>query len=150
LQKTVWPCRLQKITAGKFHEILPNNFELYLDGSHNTQGATTIRKFLLQQKNKKVYVIFSMLKDKDCDGFLKKISAQVDNLLAVKIADEPKSRTSQELCEIAKKNKINSATAKNFDDAFKKVFTLDKSSKPALVLICGSLYLAGNFLEENK
>lgn len=146
LQKTFWPGRLEKIKSGKFFEILPKNFELYLDGSHNLHGAATIEKFLRQQKNKKIFVIFSMLQDKDCKGFLKKISSHIDQLIAVTISDEAKSRKAEEISKIAKELGIKSVAAKNFDEAFEKA----KCKEPALILICGSLYLAGSFLGENS
>jgi dihydrofolate synthase/folylpolyglutamate synthase len=161
LQKTIWPARLQKITAGKFYEILPKNYELYLDGSHNLQGAATIQKFLRENKNKKICVIFSMLKDKDAEGFLKKITNDIDELITLEIPDEPKSRKALELQEIAKRIGINTTTAENFYDAITSLTNFDSTKRnhvdgvrkprPAktLILICGSLYLAGDFLKKN-
>ncbi len=146
IKKTFWPARLQKIFSGKFFEMLPKSCELYLDGSHNLQGAGTVIKFLKLQKNKKIFVIFSMLKDKNCEGFLKKISKEVDQLIALTIPDETKSRTTDEINKIAKKIGINSVAAKNFDEAFRMI---GKCDGEAVALVCGSLYLAGNFLELN-
>ena len=150
LQKTFWPARLQKIESGKFFKILPKNSELYLDGSHNLQGSVTLEKFLRQQKNKKIFVIFSMLQDKDCAGFLKKIAPQVDHLVTIEIPQESKSRKAQEIAIIAKKIGIQSESAEGFLEAFKKIFNLKKDDEPALILVCGSLYLAGSFLDQNK
>ncbi|MBM3579179.1 MAG: bifunctional folylpolyglutamate synthase/dihydrofolate synthase [Alphaproteobacteria bacterium] len=135
LKKAHWPARLQKIPHDKF--------ELYLDGSHNLQGAMIVADFLREQKNgRKVFVIFSMLKDKNCEGFLRIISSEVDELITLTIPDEPKSRTAFEIKQIAERIGIKSQIAENFLDAFEKI----KSDEPALVLICGSLYLAGRFL----
>ncbi len=138
LKKTFWPARLQKVSLKN----LDKNFELYLDGSHNLQGAETVLDFLQKQKDKKIFVIFSMLKDKDCAGFLRKISSKVDELIALEIPDEPKSRKADEISKIAADLGMESKTAKNFSDAFEKI----KYDEPALILICGSLYLAGKFL----
>ena len=146
LAKTFWPARLQKITSGKFIKNIPSNCELILDGSHNLQGASTVQKFLKSQKNKKRFVIFSMLQDKDCAGFLNKIKNEVDVLIALTIPDESKSRDKNQILEIAKNLGINTVTANDFEDAFKKINSSESSS---LAIICGSLYLAGKFLEEN-
>jgi len=143
LKKAFWPARLQKISQKISAINLGENFELYLDGSHNLQGAETVANFLRSQKNKKKFVIFSMLKDKDCAGFLHKIASETDELIALEIADEPKSRKAEEINQIAKEIGIKSQIAKNFSDAFGKI----KHSEPATILICGSLYLAGSFLE---
>ena len=184
LTKTFWPARLQKIESGKFFKILPNNFELYLDGSHNLQGAATIQRFLqgkrrtskssarqilkqVQDDNnskisphrhpelvsgsnpQKIFVIFSMLQDKNCEDFLKKIGKETDQLITLTIPDEAKSRKAEEILEIAKKVGIKAMTAENFDEAFEKILPLHKSDEKALILVCGSLYLAGSFLGDN-
>ncbi len=150
LAKAFWPARLQKIIHGKFYRILPENFQLYLDGSHNLQGADTIRNFLKSQKNKKIFVIFSMLKDKNCFGFLKKIASEIDYLVSVAIRDEPKSRKAEEILSIAKKIGIKATTAKNFDDAFRQILSKKNANEENIILLCGSLYLAGDFLQQNQ
>lgn len=144
ITKAKWPGRLQKITAGNLFEKLPKNCNLYLDGSHNLQGAATVKEFLKNTPSKKTYAIFAMLQDKDCAGFLKKIAPEIDQLICLTIADEPKSRKAEEVGQIAKKLKIKSTTAANFSDALTQV------EENSLVLICGSLYLAGSFLSENS
>lgn len=149
LKKTFWPARLEKISRGKFFERLPKSCELYLDGSHNLQGATTVKKFLTNKKNRRKIIIFSMVKDKDCGGFLKKIAGKIDLLIAVEIAGFTRSRDAEEIKKIAKNCGINSTTAKNFDAAFAKIAENVKAAEGALTLVCGSLYLAGKFIEEN-
>jgi dihydrofolate synthase/folylpolyglutamate synthase len=142
LEKTLWKARLEKINSGKFFDKLPNNFELYLDGSHNLQGANTVLEFLESQKNKKIFVIFGMLKNKNCEGFLKIISKNIEQLIALEISEEENCYKTKEIIAIAKNNKINAISAQNFDDAFKKI----KCEEPSIILILGSLYLAGEFL----
>ncbi len=149
LIKTSWPARLQKIEKGKFHKILPSNCELYLDGSHNPQGSQTICKFLEKQKNKKIFVIFAMLQDKDCQKFLENIAPKIDHLFALEIANETKSRKAEEIYKIAKSCKIKSQISQNFDDSFEKISNMIKNNEKNLILVFGSLYLAGSFLEEN-
>jgi dihydrofolate synthase/folylpolyglutamate synthase len=149
LQKTFWRARLQKIESGKFHKILPANFELYLDGSHNLQGAATIKKFLKNQKQPKKFVIFSMLQDKDCVGFLKKISDEVEVLISLTIANETKSRFKEDIQKIAQNLGINALTATDFMDAFTQILAIHNSDEAALIMVCGSLYLAGDFLAQN-
>ena len=150
IKKTFWPARLQKIISGKFFDFLPKNYELFLDGSHNIQCARTILSFLKLQKKTKIFVIFSMLKDKDCEGFLRVIFRKIDHLIAVEIPGEIKSRKLDEISKIAESLRINSGFAKNISDALKQILSLNKSEEKALILVCGSLYLAGNFLEENQ
>lgn len=87
-----------------------------------------------------------MLKDKNCQDFLQKIGGEIDELIAIKIPEESRSREADEIKKIAENLGIKSQTAKNFDDAFGKI----KTDEKALTMVCGSLYLAGKFLEENR
>ena len=150
LTKTFWQARLQKITSGKFFQILPKNYELYLDGSHNLQGASTVKKFLESKKDKKIFVIFSMLQDKNCEGFLQKISPIINQLIALEIPNETKSYQKEEIVKIAKKLQIQSMSADNFNEAFSKILSKNEKEKDSIILVCGSLYLAGSFLERNQ
>lgn len=156
LKKTFWPARLQKINSGKFFNLLPKNYELYLDGSHNLAGANTVADFLKSKKDCQKIMIFSMLKDKDCHGFLDIVKNEIDELIAIEIANEPKSRKSDEINKIAAELQISSRISKDIFSAIKLASggenrneDEDDSKKQTLIIVCGSLYLAGNFLEEN-
>ncbi len=149
LKKASWPARLQKIESGKFFKMIPKNCELYLDGSHNLQGSGTLKKFFNLNKNKKIFVIFSMLQDKDCAGFLQKIASGTDILIALTIPDEAKSRKAKEIVKIAQDCRIKAQEANDFSQAFAQVTQLIKKDEPSLIVVCGSLYLAGSFLDQN-
>ncbi len=155
LLRANWLARLQKITSGRFFAKIASG-EVFLDGSHNLAGAATVFEFLQSKRESKRILIFSMLKDKDCEGFLRKIRSEIDFLIALPIENEPKSRSSEEIVKIAQSLSINSVAVGDFDEAFDFVAKLDEGAKSGssldknkLVLVCGSLYLAGNFLEKN-
>ena len=149
IEKTRWKARLEKIEDGIFAQNLPKNFQLYLDGSHNPQGATTIAEFLENFSDYRKIIIFQMLKDKNCEEFLKIIGNKVDKLLICKIASDYRFRTPQNILEIAQNLQINSMIIENFADGFEKI-QQEFSSQQALILICGSLYFASEFLEQNS
>ena len=149
IEKTRWKARLEKIEDGIFAQNLPKNFQLYLDGSHNPQGATTIAEFLTNFPNHQKIVIFQMLKDKNCEEFLKIIGTKIDKLLIFKIASDTRFRSPQNILEIAQNLQINSKIIENFYDAFEKI-QQEFSSQESLILICGSLYFASEFLIENQ
>jgi dihydrofolate synthase/folylpolyglutamate synthase len=157
LQKVVWKARLQKIIDGKFYQILPKNFELILDGGHNKAGAKTILDWLKAEKKKslktKNYLVCAMLKDKDSEGFLRHLSEQIELLIGLKIKDNNNSKTANKIAQIAKGLDIESYTAISFSDAIgkiKKYHNKNYPNFPARIVISGSLYLAGEFLEENE
>ena len=149
IEKTRWKARLEKIEDGIFAQKLSKNFQLYLDGSHNSQGATTIAEFLKNFPHHQKIIIFQMLKDKNCEEFLQIIGANVDKLLICKIALDSRFRTAQNILEIAQNLKINSTIIENFSEGFEKIEE-EFSSQPSLILICGSLYFASEFLVQNQ
>ena len=149
IEKTRWKARLEKIEDGNFIKKLPKNFQLYLDGSHNPQGATTIAEFLDKFPDYKKILIFQMLKDKNCEEFLKIIRNNIDKLLICQIASDSRFRSPQNISKIAKNLQINSSIIDNFADGFEKI-QQEFSSKPTIILICGSLYFASEFLIENQ
>ncbi len=157
LQKAVWKARLQKITEGNLVKILPKNSELFLDGGHNKAGAKIISDWLKNEIKKypktKNYLICGMLQDKDSKGFLKYFIKQTELLIGLKISEETKSKTAKEICDIAKDLDIKALEAMNFSDAIEKIkkhHLKNYQNLPAKIIICGSLYLAGDFLNLNK
>ncbi len=149
LSKAQWPARLQKIYSGKFYQKLPKNCEIYLDGSHNIAGAETIDDFLSKQKGKKIIVIMAMLNDKDCSQFIKVIASKIDFFISCEIFDEEKSLKSQEIAKIAKERGVlNVKISQNLEQVF-KIITEQEINEDYLVLVCGSLYFAGEFLLKN-
>ena len=146
LIKAKWPARLQKIENGKLKENLTKNCDLYLDGGHNIAGAKTIKEFLKSQNHRKKIIIFSMLEDKNCRDFLNEIKDEIDQLIAIEIENEVKSRDKEEIEKIARSLNIKSQIAQNIEQGLEQV----NDEKDSLILICGSLYLAGEFLEKNS
>jgi len=146
ITKTQWPARLQKIDSGYFIKKIAKNSEIYVDGSHNIQGSQTIKEFLLSKKNKKIYIIFSMLKDKDCYNFLKNIAGLVEQIFIIKINNQSRAMDPKDIFDITKKLNVKSQLIDNFKQAF---FHL-KNNDDSIILVCGSLYLAGEFLMLNN
>ncbi len=156
LQKAIWPARLQKISDGKFYQILLKNFQLILDGSHNPAGARTVANWLKEQQKElpaKNYLVCAMLKDKDSASFLKHLAKQTEMLIGLKISDEEKSKPAKEIVKIAQSFNIKAKTALGFSEAIEEITKYhlkNYSNESAKIIICGSLYLAGKFLEESQ
>ncbi len=149
ITKAKWRGRLQKICNGKFYKILPKNCDLYLDGSHNIAGAEILNHFLSKQKGKKIYAIVAMLRDKDYQNFIKIISPKIDYLIASEIENEKNSLSWEEIYKIAKNQGIfNVDKSANIEDAF-KIIEKHNIEPGSLIIICGSLYFAGEFLQKN-
>ncbi len=156
VQNAKWQARLQDIKNSKLGNLLGSNDELYLDGSHNPQGAETLAEFIItkakQDKKlvikKEVLMIIGMLKNKDSEGFFRKLKeANLENNLkiyTINIPDEINSETPENLSNKAEKYFI-SEPKNSLIDAVKSANFISKNDKR--IIICGSLYLAGFVLK---
>lgn len=146
----VWPARLQPLTTGALASLLPPGAELWLDGGHNPGAGEILGRWLCAQKQP-VHVICGMIKGKDTTQFLAPLAPCVHSLTAVAIEDEPLGQPVEAIAAAATAAGIADAAihqAGNVRDAIERIVK-DRESK-FLILICGSLYLAGNILWQNS
>ncbi len=153
LQKVEWPARLQKITQGALADLLPENWELWLDGGHNDSAgevlAAQLAKWRQEDRSKPVYLICGMLSTKDAKAFLTPMAPYAEVLRAVEIPGEILSFEAGELAVHARDAGLRSVETEK--DIHAALAALARSSSgPARVLICGSLYLAGYVLRLNS
>ena len=137
-QSKIWPARLQKMS------IPTTNNELYIDGSHNMEGAKTVLEFLKSKKATKRIVIYSTLQDKDHQKFLELIAKEIDELIITIIPGEPKSQDPKIIQATA--NDLNISSTINIKP--KIISLLESGNQQQTVLITGSLYSAGFYLDQ--
>lgn len=153
ITKTIWPARLQFIDNGKYYNILSKNSLLYIDGSHNKAGSITVRDFLKKFPHSEIIVILGMIEDKDSKNFIKNITPYTKFIITTEIVNEIKSKKKIDLYNEIKKNKFdekNLFMSNSLDEAFDIARKLTTNNKKYLTLVTGSLYLAGQFIENNK
>ncbi len=123
-------------------ELLSKNPVVILDGAHNPNGIealkNAVRNFL---DGKKITCVMGMLADKDIDSSIKLLDGVFETVYTVPV-DNPRAISSKELAEKCK-GYFKSVTSfdsaeKAFDGAFE-----DAEKNGGAVVICGSLYLAG-------
>jgi dihydrofolate synthase/folylpolyglutamate synthase len=148
LQTVEWPARLQQLYKGPLVESLPNGWELWLDGGHNTAAATaTSQEAQKSWADAPLYLIFGMLNTKEPADFLSVLASQVQELKAVMIPGEPATLSAEESSKAATLVGINASSAISVKDAIQQLAAAPIPR--ARILICGSLYLAGTVLGEN-
>ncbi|MDG1008138.1 MAG: bifunctional folylpolyglutamate synthase/dihydrofolate synthase [Alphaproteobacteria bacterium] len=153
LQTVRWPGRLQKLTRGPMLSALTARLpeaDVYLDGGHNEAAAHILADWLLAQKPRPVHVVLAMLASKAHDPYLAalaRVQAAGRNLHihAVPIADNENALAPQDLVAAARQAGC-AATAQ--DNPAAALATI--SEPDALVLIAGSLYLAGAVLQNHQ
>ncbi|MEE9544070.1 MAG: bifunctional folylpolyglutamate synthase/dihydrofolate synthase, partial [Rhodospirillales bacterium] len=142
-----WPARLQRLAGGPLVDILPDGWELWLDGGHNAAAAGALARQARRWRERPLHLIFGMLRTKDPLAFLQPLAGKVNALRAVAIPGEESSLNAGETAAAAARLGIDAAAAVEVDAALQSL--VDHFPGPARVLICGSLYLAGEVLREN-
>ncbi|MBK6706456.1 MAG: bifunctional folylpolyglutamate synthase/dihydrofolate synthase [Sphingomonadales bacterium] len=140
-----WPARMQRLSPGPLAEILPDGSEIWLDGGHNPDAGKALAGAL--DGSGKLHVVCGLLKNKDALGFLKPFADKIASFQAVPIPGhehhDPKDlcRSLQEELEI-----IEARPSSSVADLLRY---LAQENASVRVLICGSLYLAGEVLKAN-
>ncbi len=148
LQTATWPARLQSLTQGPLADIArKSGAELWLDGGHNPHAARALAAALAgleARASRPLVLVMGMLANKDAPGFLDAFAGLAHSLIAVPIEDHA-SLAPETLIDIAKGRNMDGHAAGNLQSALKTSCAIDPKNPPR-ILICGSLYLAGQAL----
>ena len=128
LEKAHIPARMECISANPL---------IVLDGAHNPDGAMVLSAELKRYSGE-ITAIIGMMKDKDCDDFLKITLCHCKNAVVISVEGMPRSLKAEELKEKAI-TYCDCKTASGYTDAIEKAVELSEG-KP--IFIFGSLYLA--------
>ena len=133
--------RLQEIKSGKLKKLVKNN-QLIIDGSHNEDGARVLNEYL-QTLDCRKHVILGMMANKDHEKYISYFK-DIASFTTIDIPGQPNSISGKELKEKFKNNQ---------NVQYKKKVVQAINSLPLkendLVIITGSLYLAGEMLNLN-
>jgi len=143
-----WKGRLQKLKIGPLVEEAPDGWDFWLDGGHNNSAASAIANWL-KKNSKDNLIIFGMMRNKDARKFLEIIAPYVSALATVKIKSQKNAFSSEELFFLGKEVGIsNLIDLGDIDFSINSIMPF-LSNKSGCILICGSLYLAGEVLENH-
>jgi dihydrofolate synthase/folylpolyglutamate synthase len=147
LAQVSWPARLQRLTRGPLAGLLPEGWQLWLDGGHNPSAGAALALFAEEHWGDRPFdLVVGMLNTKDVGGFLVPLARRARRLRAVGIPGEANALSAEQVATIATARGIASRTA---DSVAAAIADLAGGAGPARILICGSLYLAGVVLAEN-
>jgi dihydrofolate synthase/folylpolyglutamate synthase len=143
----VWPARMQRLVEGPLAEMArAAGAELWLDGGHNPHGARALAATLagLQRRSPRpVVLVCGVLETKDAAGFLAPLAPHADCLVAAPVSSAA-GRAPAAMAELARAAGFRSEAATTLADAVRRACEL--TATPPRILICGSLYLAGDAL----
>ena len=147
LRAVEWPARLQRLTTGPLPALLPAGWELWLDGGHNPGAGKVLAEHFRHWRDRPLHLVFGMLSGKDPIGYLKPLAPAVTRLRGVTIPNEVTSLPAEKAALAAEYVAIAAAPATGVEAAIRELIAVD--ARPARILICGSLYLAGTVLRDN-
>ena len=133
--------RLQEIKSGKLKELVKNN-TLLVSGDHNPDGARVVNEYL-QTLDCNKHIILGMMSNKDHNEYISYFK-NISTLTTIDIPNQPNSIGGKDL-----KNKLNSFKNVQYkEDIFDAIKSISVK-KNDVILITGSLYLAGEILNLN-
>ena len=150
MREAEWPARLQRLSRGRLASLAPSVSEIWLDGGHNPDGARAVAAAMADLEERSptpLVLIAGMLATKDSSGFLAEFRGLACALVAVPVPSQMAARPPAELAGLASELGLTATTAPGLEAALGVVGEM-RIERPR-VLICGSLYLAGEALALN-
>ncbi len=145
-----WPARLQRLAEGPLLDLLPAGSELWLDGGHNPAAARAVADFFraYMPNERPFHVVMGLLENKDAGGVMKAFRNRAVTLHAVPVEGHAYHAPGA-LAAVAKESGLNALASSDVDDALGWIARHADRARPPIVLIMGSLYLAGTVLKKN-
>jgi dihydrofolate synthase/folylpolyglutamate synthase len=146
-----WPARLQRLARGRLAELAPAGAELWLDGGHNPDGGRVLAQAMadLEEKNPAPLVMIAgLLATKDAKATLGHFKGLAQGLFAVSMQNQLAARPAEEVAALAREVGLKAEVAGSVEQALREIAARSWPAPPR-ILICGSLYLAGEVLSAN-
>ena len=133
--------RLQEIQSGRLKE-LAKDHQLFVDGSHNPLGAKVLNEYL-ESLNCNKHIILGMMANKDHNEYMSYFK-DITTLTTIDIPNQPNSIKGIEL-----KDKLNNFKGIQYKESVEDAIRSIPVKENDIILITGSLYLAGEVLNLN-
>jgi len=133
--------RLQEIKSGKLKDLTKNNL-LFIDGSHNPLGSKVLNKYLESLDCNK-HIILGMMANKNHNKYMSYFK-DIKSLTAIDIPNQPNAIKGNEL-----KEKIKNFKDIKYQSSVENAIRSIDLKENDIILITGSLYLAGEILNLN-
>lgn len=134
--------RFSEIKNGKLKDLVKNN-KIYIDGSHNPLGASVLSKHLNSLECNK-HIILGMMANKNHIEFINYFKDKITSLTTVDIQNQPNAISGKDL-----KKKFKELKNINYKKSVKEAIKSIDLKNNDIIIITGSLYLAGEVLNLN-
>jgi dihydrofolate synthase / folylpolyglutamate synthase len=149
MNTVTWPGRMQRLDHGHLAEMLPEGWELWIDGAHNDSGAEVIvEQAKAWGAEKPLHIITGFKRKKDTEGYYERLAGIPRTIQAVNANIDAPMVSPQELCDELRNMGFSGVSpAENLESAIQSVVFQFKT--PQRILVTGSLYLVGHALKLN-
>lgn len=148
LKAVRWPARMQRLTAGPYGEAArAADAELWLDGGHNPHAARALADALAERQARAprpLALVVGLLASKDAGGFFEALRGSGATVFTTPFegaAAEPEA-----LASVARGHGLGATACASPMEALDRALRLGAGR----VVICGSLYLAGEVLGASR
>jgi dihydrofolate synthase/folylpolyglutamate synthase len=147
LRSVVWPARMTPL-RGALRDLLGPGAELWLDGGHNVHGASALARTIAEMNRTRpapLVLIMGMMNTRNPADFLAPFADMVQEVLTLTVPGEPNAHKAEQIAALLRGAGFAAAPKRSVISALKAAALVPN----ARVLICGSLYLAGDVLAKN-
>lgn len=138
MEWTRWPARMQRLGKGPLTAMLPDGTEVWLDGGHNVDaGLALARHFVVDDR--RIHLVTGMLANKDPSAITAPFSGKLASVTVLPVPGHGHHEATAFAPNARAANDIHAALG---------ALTIDPQRE--IVLIAGSLYLAGEVLKANN
>jgi dihydrofolate synthase/folylpolyglutamate synthase len=123
--------------------MLPRDWELWLDGGHNPGAGVALAEHMSGWRDRPLHLVVGLNKAKDATEFLRPLLSLATTVWAIA---EPEQHSALPVEGIIA---ASGGVARPGPDLTSALRSLPQEGAPARVLICGSLYLAGEVLKQD-
>ncbi len=150
LSHAEWPARLERLPeGGALYSYVEEGTEIWLDGGHNAAGGQAIAHALAEfdeRVPRAVHLIWGMMETKDAHAFIAPFKGLVERVYTVPIPEEANAFSAEALGRDRRERRLR-GHARPHSVPHALMQSRAALRLPGRVLICGSLYLAGNVLK---
>ncbi len=143
LKNVRWPGRLERVVVQRHDGARNYTVEYLLDGGHNPAGIASLKEYLQRKyTNKKMYMIWAAMKDKDSSRTLPELIPLVDRVYITR-PDTKRSALAEDIVETLQEEAAREKCVV-FPDVEQVVYEVENVlPENTVIVVAGSLYLVG-------
>jgi dihydrofolate synthase/folylpolyglutamate synthase len=138
MEWTKWPARLQRLVSGPLTALLPEGSEIWLDGGHNVDAGLALARHF-EAEPRRIHLITGMLANKNPAAIIKPLAGKLASITALPVSGHD-HHPPEAFGDSA-------TSASNIVEAIGR---LKVDPEREILLIAGTLYLAGEVLKANN